>query len=74
MKKKASSKEKSLCVVQIFYIRILLTLFRYKYAKQSSEKLMQEKIVNFTCHHYIGKSIEFQSLDEALEYYMNFHM
>ncbi len=37
-------------------------------------ELKNEKVVDFNCHHLIGESIEFKSLDEALEYYMNFHM
>ncbi len=34
-------------VLQNFYICILLTLFRYRYAKQAGEKWMQEKKIDF---------------------------
>ena len=51
--------------------------------KQSPSKLLIDEVLNdlkskglveFTCTHYDGKPIEFASLDEALEYYTNFHM
>ena len=38
------------------------------------EVLKSEGVVEFTCAHYAGKPIEFISLNEALEYYTNFHM
>lgn len=36
--------------------------------------LKQRGIVDFTCEHYFGEPLEFQTVDEALEYYLNFHM
>jgi SAM-dependent methyltransferase len=51
--------------------------------KQSPSKLLLDKIlehlrkrgvIDFTCKHYVGDPIQFHSLDEVLEYYLNFHM
>jgi SAM-dependent methyltransferase len=51
--------------------------------KQSPSKLLIDEVlsnlksqglIEFTCTHYDGTPIEFVSLDEALEYYTNFHM
>jgi phospholipid N-methyltransferase len=36
--------------------------------------LKSQGLIDFTCTHYDGKPIEFASLNEALEYYTNFHM
>ena len=36
--------------------------------------LKQQGIIDLTSKHYFGKPLEFRSVDEALEYYLNFHM
>lgn len=36
--------------------------------------LSKKKIIKFTCKHYIGKTIKYKSINEALETFMNFHM
>ncbi|HEY4523430.1 MAG TPA: methyltransferase domain-containing protein [Candidatus Paceibacterota bacterium] len=50
---------------------------------QSPSKLLLDKIfselvssgtMEFKCEHYIGKPLEFASPEDALEYYLNFHM
>jgi len=37
-------------------------------------ELAEDDLVHFTCDHFIGEPIELESMDEALEYYCNFHM
>ncbi|MFA4954697.1 MAG: class I SAM-dependent methyltransferase [Patescibacteria group bacterium] len=38
------------------------------------DELAEKNRIRFTCEHFIGETIEFKSLNEALEYYCNFHM
>lgn len=37
-------------------------------------KLKNNRDIDFGCQHFIGEPIKFNSMDEALEYYLNFHM
>jgi len=57
-------------------------IFQENTLQSPSKVLMDELLaelkhnggIDFSCQHFIGEPIKFNSMDEALEYYLNFHM